>query len=146
MPRFIGVYRLDEPDGADRDEVVRLRRARVFLDDVRDQAHVVPHQRVFRLLIPRPGEPQAPLLFLLGQRLGKGVPAHDRTREKDDLGKHRVEKIKEHGRTPPSAAPAAPCVVSMYEKHGLYYARPPQNKIFRAKRSENPMLFGKIVL
>ena len=115
LPLPIGVDRLDQPDAADRDEVVCLRRPVVLFDDVRDQAHIVAHEHIFGGGVARAGEAQV-LCLLFGRKgLGKGSFAADRARKKQDLCPDRLQKIQKH-KAPPSDT-------LLYERQNLYYTR-----------------------
>ena len=72
LVRAEGVYRLDQPDGADGDEILLIGGLGVILlQNVRDKPQVVLHQQVPRLQITG-GAPLQILPFLLGgQGLGK---------------------------------------------------------------------------
>ena len=102
-PRPVGVDRLDEADAADGNEIVRLRGAAVFFDDVRDEAHIVPHEHIFGGGVACAGALKVLSLLFGRERLGKGSLAAHGARKKEDLGHDRVQEIEKHGGTPSDA-------------------------------------------
>ena len=96
--RLEGGDALDEPDGADGDEIVLVARLGVvFFDDVGHQAEVVFDEGVPRLQIPGGVAVQVFSLFLRRQGLGKGAGAAGESKRKEESLKHQDEPGGEHG-------------------------------------------------
>jgi len=84
-PRLVGVDRLDEPDAAHGNQIVGFRRAVVFFDDVRDQAHIVTHECILGIFVAFAREAQVLRLVLGRERFGKRTFSADGGSEKDQL-------------------------------------------------------------
>ena len=85
-----GGHRLDEPDGADGDQVFLIPIAGVvFLDNMRHQSQIVLDEHVAGGVVALLQAEQAVQLLLLGQRFGEGADGADMQGEKEHIGQSK---------------------------------------------------------
>ncbi len=94
---FEGAHRLDEPDGADGDQVVLIGRLGVvFLHDMGHQAEVVLHQDVPGLQVALLGQLQVFALLLRLQRPGKGARPPGQPQGEKQPVEHQDDPSRQH--------------------------------------------------
>ena len=89
VPGLVGIYGFDQPDTAHGNQVVRLRRSRIFFDYMRHQTHIVLNQNILRFLIALSGQSEILFFLLFGQRLRKRIFSADGPREKYNFTDNR---------------------------------------------------------